>query len=97
MHPLELWDGVTPKCVPGLTWDELQEQSRKCKTAQWVLDVILSGHDQPFQNYYYNERCMVKGEAKIYPFRKDVIGEIVRQRKKDFYKEYEHIPVNNNL
>ena len=83
-----------PRCVPGLTWDELQEHSRKCSTPQWVLDVILNGHDHPFLNFYPTTETMIDGDAKIYPFSKKVISEIVRQRKKDFYKEYQHVLVN---
>ena len=94
MYPYERWNEAYPRCVPGLTWDELQEHTRKYATPQWVFDVILNGHDHPFLNFYPTTETMIEGDAKIYPFSKKVISDIVRKRKKGFYKEFQHVLAN---
>ena len=82
------------RCVPGLTWDELQEHDRKYSSPRWVIDIILNGHDHPFLNFYPTTETMIDGEAQIYPFSKKVISDIVRQRTKSFYKEFRHVLAN---
>src|SRR3977135_710866 len=94
MNPYERWNEAYPRCVPGLTWDELQEHTRKYSTPQWIYDVILNGHDHPFLNFYSTTETMIEGDTKIYPFSKKVISEIISQRKKDFYKEFQHVRIN---
>src|SRR3977135_3606641 len=102
--PLELWKGVKGKYFRGLSLKELEAQSKNNRTEQWITDIILSGHTQPFQNYYATPLDMITGESKIYPYSKEVISGIFEQRhestqnerEKDFYKVFEQLSINKS-
>ena len=49
--PLELWPGVKGKYFQGLTPQEKEAQTKKKWEDQQITDIILSGYNQPIQNY----------------------------------------------
>ena len=50
-RPLELWQGVKGKYFQGLTPQEKEAQTKTKWTDQQITDIILSGFNQPIQNY----------------------------------------------
>ena len=50
-HPLELWPGVKGKIIRGITLEESIAQAKISRTDQQITDIILSGYNQPIQNY----------------------------------------------
>ena len=50
-HPLELWPGVKGKYFQGLTPQEKEAQTKMNWEDQQITDIILSGYNQPIQNY----------------------------------------------
>src|SRR3977135_760572 len=97
--PLELWKGVKGKYFRGLTLKELEAHSKINRTEQWITDIILSGHTQPFQNYYATPLDMITGESKIYSFSKDALFKIFEQRhestpQNDIEKYFEQLSIH---
>ena len=50
-RPLELWPGVKGKYFRGLTLEESMAQAKISRTDQHITDIMLSGYNQPIQNY----------------------------------------------
>ena len=61
-HPLELWKGVKGKYFRGLTLKESMAQAKIYRTDQQITDIILSGYNQPIQNYYDTARAATQNE-----------------------------------
>ena len=85
--PLELWKGVKGKYFRGLTLKELEAQSKINRTEQRITDIILSGHNQPIQNYYDTARAMQRAQTTHPP-------PIQNECEKDFYKVFEQLSIH---
>ena len=85
--PLELWKGVRGQRFRGLELQELQALAKIYRTDQWALDLILSGYNQPIQNYYDTARAMQRAQTTHPP-------PIQNECEKDFYKVFEQLSIN---